>query len=63
MSSFESMVVINHARKMLRMYGSKRAASYLAKNGVCITVALALCANKYGDSRGISNELLASLTK
>lgn len=63
MSSFESMVIISHARKMLRMYGTKRAASYLAKNGVCITVALALCTNKYGNASGISNELLASLAK
>lgn len=47
MSSFESMVVIKHAKKLLRKYGVSRAAKYLALNGVDISVALALCANKH----------------
>lgn len=47
MSCFESMVVIKHARHLLRKYGVLRAAKYLAVNGVHISVALALCANKH----------------
>ena len=57
MSAFESMVVIKHARHLKSKYGNLRAAKYLCLNGVDISIALALCANKYGN---VSNEFLAA---
>ena len=42
LSSFQSFIVISHAKHLLRKYGTMRAASYLHKNNVCFTVALHL---------------------
>ena len=40
------MVVINHAKKLLVKRGSKVAATWLAKNGISIDVAMLLVAGK-----------------
>ncbi len=42
MSAFQSMIVINHAKHLLRKNGVASASKYLAKNGVDILVCMAL---------------------
>jgi hypothetical protein len=46
LSSFESFIVISHAKMLLHKYGTASAAKYLAKNGICFSVAKLLILGK-----------------
>ena len=42
MTAFNSYIVISHARKLARQYGTAKAARYLAVNGIELEVAVNL---------------------
>jgi hypothetical protein len=43
---FQSFIVISHAKMLLHKYDTMVAAKYLAKNGICFSVAKLLILGK-----------------